>query len=288
MTTSPEYVAARAALLDALDVLGPQRAGLVLVGAQAVYLRAGDGGLAVTLHTTDADLGVRPELLAPDPELAACMTKAGFRHDSASSVGIWISDRQIDGRPFEAQVDLLVPDAVSGRPGQGKRSPEIPPHDPRAARIVRGLEGALFDFDPMTIASLSPADSRAFEIAVAGPAALVVAKAHKIKERLTQQKRAHTVAKDALDVARLLRGCADDEIARRWRALLDGATSDDPVRSATAAVAREALDFFAGAFAVPAGPGCKLALDAAVGAEDPDLLLASITELSGRVVRQVG
>ena len=37
---APEYVAARRALLDVLEVLEPQRNGLVLVGAQAVYLRA--------------------------------------------------------------------------------------------------------------------------------------------------------------------------------------------------------------------------------------------------------
>lgn len=55
---------------------------------QAIHLRVGDTGLAVSLHTTDAELGLRPDLLAPSPELAACMTAAGFRHDSASSVGI--------------------------------------------------------------------------------------------------------------------------------------------------------------------------------------------------------
>jgi len=36
------YVAARRALLDAAEALAEQREALILVGAQAVYLRAGD------------------------------------------------------------------------------------------------------------------------------------------------------------------------------------------------------------------------------------------------------
>ncbi len=287
MSHSPEYVAARAVLLDALGILGPQGRGVVLVGARAIYLRVGDTGLAVSLHTTDADLGLRPDLLAPSPELAACMTGAGFRHDSPSSVGIWVAEREIGGVPGLAQVDLLVPDAVSGRAGQGKRSPHIPPHDPRAARIVRGLEGALFDHDAMRVRALDPADTREFELAVAGPAALVIAKAHKIRERLTQPKRANTVAKDALDVLRVLRGTAEDDVAARWRALLEGSTSPDTVRIATAVVAREALEFLRAEFAVPAGRGCDLAVQAAIGTEEPEMIRASLADLARRVVLRI-
>ncbi len=288
MSESPEYVAARTVLLDALEILGAQRGGVVLVGAQAIYLRVGDTGLAVTLHTTDADLGLRPHLLAPSPELAACMTGAGFRHDSESSVGIWVVDRQIAGRDALLQVDLLVPDAVGGRAGQGKRSARIPPHDERAVRVVRGLEGALFDFDVMTIRALDPSDLRQYEVAVAGPAALIVAKAQKIRERLAQPRRANTVAKDALDVVRILRGTTEEDVGRRWRALLDGSSSDDAVRQATSVVAAEARDFLGEALAIPAGRGCDLAVQAALGAaEEPDLLRAGIVELASRVLKRL-
>jgi hypothetical protein len=41
------YVMARQVLLDALDALGPHRDAIVLVGAQAVYLRVGEAKLAV-------------------------------------------------------------------------------------------------------------------------------------------------------------------------------------------------------------------------------------------------
>ena len=49
MTGAPDplYVLARAALLDALEALGPQRDATILVGAQAIYLHTGDIDLAV-------------------------------------------------------------------------------------------------------------------------------------------------------------------------------------------------------------------------------------------------
>lgn len=116
----PVHVAARQTLPDALDALGKQRAGIVLVGAQAIYLRVGTAGLSITPYTTDVDLGLRPELLAPTPELAACMRSAGFEHADASSVGIWVVEHDIQGSPPRVQVDLLVPEAVGG-PGDEAR-----------------------------------------------------------------------------------------------------------------------------------------------------------------------
>ena len=43
----PEYIAARRVLLDALAALGTHRKAVVPVGAQAIYLHAGEGDLAV-------------------------------------------------------------------------------------------------------------------------------------------------------------------------------------------------------------------------------------------------
>lgn len=51
-----EYVAARSALLDALTALQPHLDALVLVGAQAIYVRVGDADIAVPGSTTDGDL----------------------------------------------------------------------------------------------------------------------------------------------------------------------------------------------------------------------------------------
>jgi hypothetical protein len=49
----PRYVAARRVLLDALDALRPHRNALVVVGAQAIYLRTGAGDIGIAPYTTD-------------------------------------------------------------------------------------------------------------------------------------------------------------------------------------------------------------------------------------------
>ena len=102
-------VLARRVLLDALDAIGPQITSVVLVGAQAIYLRVGDGGLSVTPYTTDADLGLQPSLLMDSPELASCMRAAGFQPLSRSSVGIWVIQRDLGGATIPVCVDFLVP-----------------------------------------------------------------------------------------------------------------------------------------------------------------------------------
>ncbi len=48
------YVAARRVLLDALHVLEPHLHAITLVGAQAIYLRAGEADLGVPPFTADA------------------------------------------------------------------------------------------------------------------------------------------------------------------------------------------------------------------------------------------
>jgi hypothetical protein len=47
VTYAPITVEARRALLDALDALSDQRAALVLVGAQAIYIYTGEADVAM-------------------------------------------------------------------------------------------------------------------------------------------------------------------------------------------------------------------------------------------------
>lgn len=61
---------------------------------------------------------------------------------------------------------------------------EMPPHDGWAAKKVPGLEVAAVDRSLMAISSLTPQDDRSVEAYVAGPAALLVAKAEKLHERV--------------------------------------------------------------------------------------------------------
>ena len=65
------YAAARRVLLDAFEALEDHLDSLVLVGAQAVYLRAGQStAVADPPYTTDGDLRIDPRNLADHPLLA--------------------------------------------------------------------------------------------------------------------------------------------------------------------------------------------------------------------------
>jgi hypothetical protein len=95
----PEYVEARRVLLDALEALAPHAPALVIAGAQAVYLRVGDGDLAVAPYTTDGDIAVDPESLAPDPTIEAAMNAAGFElalQGGHIEPGIWVAEAIIN------------------------------------------------------------------------------------------------------------------------------------------------------------------------------------------------
>lgn len=198
----PQVVSARRALLDALEALGPHRDAVILVGAQAIYIHTGSAEVALAEFTTDADLAVDPSLLGADPLIESAMTAAGFVPDpDSSALGTW---RSRDWVP----VDLLVPDAVAG---EGRRSADLPPHDRRAMRRAVGLEPVLVDNTPMLIESFDPVDVRSFTVKVAGPAALLIAKAHKVAERIDNPKRRD--AKDAHDIYRLLRAIETEELA---------------------------------------------------------------------------
>jgi hypothetical protein len=66
---------------------------------------------------------------------------------------------------------------------------------------VDGLEAALVDKEMMAVSALEASDSRRFQVFVAGPSALLVAKLYKIWERRNSPQRQKP--KDALDVYRL-------------------------------------------------------------------------------------
>ena len=178
------YVLARRVLLDALDALATQRGAVILVGAQAIYLHTGEGDLAVPPFTLDGDLGLDPDALRAQPKLGAMLTAAGFHR--TDQPGIWGTTRPLGRTTVEVTVDLLVPDRVGG---PGRRGARLGPHGNWVARKVRGLEAVLVDRAPRMIAALAPDDRRRIEVAVTGPAALLVAKLHKITEQEVKRRR---------------------------------------------------------------------------------------------------
>lgn len=247
----PRYVAARRVLLDALDGLREQLDATVLVGAQAVYLRADGGALPVAPFTMDGDLVLDPELLGATPELEEAMDGAGFRLkeiDGHVEPGIWLASASINGDRIEIPVDLIVPDAVA--PPGGRRGARLPVHGRRATRRIRGLEAALVDRSPMEVEALDPSDRRVRTVQVAGVAALLVAKAHKLGER-TDGKPNRLKDKDALDVLRLMR--ASDPV-------VVAATLADLMRSGRAGESTSAgLERLTELFARPGRPGIEMA-----------------------------
>jgi len=185
----PLYVLARTVLLDALEALGQQRDAVILVGAQAIYLHTGAVALAVPEYTTDADVVIDPGLLRELPELELALISAGFFR--GPRVGTWAITKDLGGRPVDVELDLMVPEAVGG---PGRRAARLAGHKDQVARKARGLEAALVDKQIVAITALDRADARAFSIAVAGPAALMVSKLHKIEERLAAGSTTRTLS----------------------------------------------------------------------------------------------
>ena len=267
------YVVARRVLLNALDALGTHREAVVIVGAQAIYMRVGEADLAVAAFTTDGDLGIEPTLLADVPALEAALTAANLRVPTTSNVGVWTTEVLLaDGTPAKVSIDLLVPRGIS--PDAGRRSAPLKGHHALAARAVVGLEGVVVDHDRLAISALEEGDVRSIEVRVAGPASLIVAKLHKITERVGT---ARLKDKDALDVLRLLRGTTSAELAERFARL----RADDR----SSAVTEQALQMLPALFGRAGATGIEMAIRAIEGLANPAEISASFELLTNDLVK---
>jgi len=264
-------IKARSALLDALEALHAQHDSIVVVGAQAIYLHSGHADVAIAEATKDSDLAVDPRELPEEPLLEDAMKRAGFYPNVNGQSGAW-------SNPAGIPVDLMVPDALS-QGGRSHRGARIPPHSNQATRRTVGLEAAVVDNELRTISALEPDDTRSFDARVAGPAALLVAKVHKIHERRDQPGRLND--KDAHDVYRLLVATTDTAaLSLSIHRLLA-----DPVSKT---VTEQALDWLPSLFADgPDALGSVMAGRAEEGIGDPDLVAASIAALAADVLAAV-
>jgi hypothetical protein len=262
----PLYVAARGALLDAAEALEQHHDALVVIGAHAVYLRVPENDLAVAPMTSDADIGLNPQLLAARPLLADDMLAAGFT--PGAQPGIWES-------PSGPVVDLIVPEALAG---SGRRAARLDPHGKLTARRAVGIEGCLIDNDQMTIAALDPTDSRTVHLAVAGPAALMIAKMHKMADR-RDEDRGRLNDKDALDVFRLLREVPVEDFAKRLVLLAKSELAGK--------VTRSCLAEFEKFFCDPTGMGVEMVLRATQMLEPEDETRVACSLLSRQLLPSV-
>ena len=248
--------------MDAVEALGAHSEAVILVGAQAIYVHTGEvgAGFAVSPFTYDADIALDPALLGNAPTVIDAMSSAGF--NLADQPGLY-------RRESGAQVDLLVPAAVGG---SGRRGARLDVHGNRAAMKVHGLEGALVSHAPKEISSLVPGSNRSCVMEVAGPAALLVAKVHKISERVDDQVRRMAIDKDAFDIYRLLLAVDVSELASEIGLLQVNRISSD--------VTIEALTKFRELFGDRSSPGTELVVQHILGLENPEFIAASSEALS--------
>lgn len=82
---SSQLIRSRAALLNALEALFPHLDSIVVIGAQAVYIRTGDVAVAIEPSTKDSDIALDPTSLGGDPLLEDAMRRAGFVPDPDKS-----------------------------------------------------------------------------------------------------------------------------------------------------------------------------------------------------------
>lgn len=168
------------------------------------------------------------------------MTAAGFylqpQEGGHVEPGIWLTKASAGGEEVLIPVDLIVPEGAAS--GEGRRAARLGIHGNRAARRAVGLEAALVDHSTMTIAALDPTDDRSLQAKVAGPAALFVAKAHKLNDRAESPRPDRLDDKDAADVVRLMQTTNPDEVAGTLSALGEDAIAGEPSKNALTYIER--------------------------------------------------
>jgi hypothetical protein len=265
-------VAARAALLDVLNALDTHRAAVVVVGAQAVYLRTNGARVALAEATKDSDLALDPRRLPDDPRIEEAMAVAGFFHNPrAGQPGAWVN-------PAGIPVDLMVPEALAGAGGKTARGARIPPHDRRVARRARGLEAAVVDSSAMEIGALTADDDRRYTVRVAGPAALLVSKLHKIGERVGSVNRLND--KDAHDIYRILIDVKTESLAAAFSILL----AEELSYPSTVEAIEHLRSLFAGG---PQELGAIMAGRAEEGIGEPATVALSVSLLASDLVNAI-
>jgi hypothetical protein len=266
-------VRSRSALLDALGALESHRDAVIVIGAQAVYLRTSGMRVALAEATKDSDLALDPRRLDDDPLIEESMSRAGFCRDPISGQpGTWLNAQGIP-------VDLMVPEALAGPGSKSTRGARIPPHDRRTARRARGLEATVVDNTVMDVAALDPTDPRRYHVRVAGSAALLVAKLYKIAERVIEPHRLND--KDAHDAYRILIDTDTAELAATFEIL-----RWDPVSSETT---NQAIEYLTDLFAAgPTALGASMAGRAEEGIGEPETVALSASLLAADLVQALG
>jgi len=204
--------ASRRLLIDTIRALTDFIDAITVVGAHAVHMWVQDVLGSIDMQATrDADVVVNPVFVTPDPKMLDIMAAIGVTPALPDRPGVFGYTAEMS-LPLSARttIDLIVPETYAG---PGRRSARIQGHYHAAGRAV-ALELAIWDRQLRTISNIEdPADH--VDAWVAGPAALLVAKAHKVHERLVRVsiRPDRLRPKDSGDIALLMLVSNPDNIA---------------------------------------------------------------------------
>jgi hypothetical protein len=142
---------------------------------------------------------------------------------------------------------------------------------------ARQCEAAIVDNRELNVVALETEDDRSYAVKVAGPAALLVTKAHKLGGRQSEPSR--LMDKDAHDTYRLVRATETQEIVDGYDILLRDGRS--------AAVARAGLAYLRRLFGDSSSTGAIMAGRVEEGIGNPSEVSASVVALVNDVLDAV-
>lgn len=257
------FATARQALASAMAALKEVSSrGFILVGAQAVYLRAGHIRVSMPAFTFDGDIVADPRYVRSTRLILEKLEAVGF---TPRGYGGLYKNPSLNTESVHAtHIDVFVPERFENDFDLAG----ISASDSAAVMSQAGLELTLFDHSTMEIS----ASDKTLQLEVAGIASLVIAKAWKIYERYEQGQEAFAdVAKDVIDVFRLLRASEPEDLAATF-ARMPG----EPRVSETAHIGAKYLLAMCGR----EGPGLRL-VTSALGNNDESLeVVASLSVLT--------
>lgn len=206
-----EIVTSRRALIDVITGLADHREALTVLGGHAVIEVTQDiPALPPDDTTRDADLGVIPQLLADGPTLSSRMIKLGYETARPERPGVWspVSQRNRNIHDRDS-IDLIAPMALARgnlTSSRSIRAARVGVHGKHAVSAAHGTELSTIDRQRRTLRSFDGGPT--VNAYVAGPSALLSAKASKIHDRLNPTELRRNAdrlrPKDFADLYRLL------------------------------------------------------------------------------------
>ncbi len=262
------YAIARSALFDALRALAPlPEKSIVLVGAQAVYLRAPEQVIpSIAPFTLDGDIVADPHKIRRPRIIIELLEGAGFTLRGANGLYV-LAGAPIDEQ-YAARVDIFVPAGVEHTweaEGYNMR-------DARATFVQSGLELALVDHSTMIVMPVDVSrKNEGIAVEVAGTVALLIAKAWKIHDRFEEGVEAfREVVKDITDIYRLLRSSTPEELQTSIHCL--------PSEETIISVAQSGATYLR-KLCTRGGPAIDLLREALGSASEGELIVESLTAL---------